>query len=186
MIGERIQEVRKEREMSERELAKKADVSQGYISQIEHNSIVPSMNVLLKISNALGVPFASLAAEEEKPLEITVISRENRTKIKFAEINTEYEFLTPFGRDRDKTTQIEMIHYKLSPKSWCSDNLILYPESAACSVVLEGMLEYHIGTDVYSLEEGDCIYIPPKTSHKVYNPGDTEMTAIVILTPAYF
>ena len=73
-----------------------------------------------------------------------------------------------------------------SPKSWCSDNLILYPESAACSVVLEGMLEYHIGTDVYSLEEGDCIYIPPKTSHKVYNPGDTEMTAIVILTPAYF
>lgn len=186
MIGERIQEFRKEQEMSERELAKKAEVSQGYISQIEHNSIVPSMNVLLKISNALGVSFASLAAEEDKPLEITVITKENRTKIKFADVNTEYEFLTPFGRDRDKATQIEMIHYTLKPKSWGSCSVMLHPESAECSVVLNGKLEYHIGSDIYELEEGDCIYVPPNTEHQLYNPGDSDMTAVAILTPAYF
>ncbi|NCC69288.1 MAG: XRE family transcriptional regulator, partial [Clostridia bacterium] len=147
MIGERVQELRKEREMSERELAKKADVSQGYISQIEHNSIVPSMNVLLKIASALGVPFASLAAEDENSPEVTVITKENRTKIKFADVNTEYEFLTPFGRDRDKATQIEMIHYTLKPRSWGSSNVMIHPESAECSVVLAGTLEYHIGSD---------------------------------------
>ena len=162
MLGERILELRKEREMSERELAKKAEVSQGYISQIEHNATIPSMNVLLKISDALGVPFASLAAEEEKPVGAAVITRENRTRIKFADVNTEYEFLTPFGRDRDKATRIEMIQYTLKPKSWGSGHMMIHPESTECTVVLRGTLEFHIGSDLYMLEEGDCIYIPPQ------------------------
>lgn len=186
MVGERIREIRKEKGISERELAEKAEVSQGYISQIEHNTTTPSMNVLLKIADALGVPIAGLMAQEENQLGITLITKENRTKIKFADVNTEYEFLTPFGRNRDRTTQIEMIHYKLDPKSWGSSNLMLHPISAECSVVLNGTLEYHIDNDVYRLEEGDCIYLPPNTVHQIYNPGDTEMTAIAILTPAYF
>lgn len=53
-------------------------------------------------------------------------------------------------------------------------------------MVLQGVLEYHTETDVYRLEEGDCIYLPANTPHRLYNPSEQELHAIAMLSPAYF
>ena len=63
---------------------------------------------------------------------------------------------------------------------------MLHPEAAECSVVLQVVLEYHTETDVYRLEEGDCIYPPANTPHRLYNPSEQELHAIAMLSPAYF
>lgn len=54
-IGERIKQARKIRGMSQRELAKRAEVSAQAISKYERDINVPSSGVLLRLSKALGV-----------------------------------------------------------------------------------------------------------------------------------
>ena len=186
MLGERIREIRMEMGLTAKALAQRASVTPGYISQIEHDQIKPSMNVMKRIAEVLNVPMAALLMAEQAPEEIVVTPRSARTKIKFADVNTEYEFLTPFRRTHDRGNQIEVIHYSLSPRTWGSATAMLHPEAAECSVVLQGVLEYHTETDVYRLEEGDCIYLPANTPHRLYNPSEQELHAIAMLSPAYF
>ncbi|NLU24701.1 MAG: helix-turn-helix domain-containing protein, partial [Clostridiales bacterium] len=168
MIGERIREIRSEIGMTAKEMAEKADVTPGYISQIERDQIKPSMSVLMRIAEAIHVPLAALFTQEEQGA-VTVIPRENRTKVHFSDVNLEYEFLTPYGRNRPKEAQMEIIEYRLDPQSWGSADQMIHPQCAECSIVLEGVLEYHVNNSVYRVEEGGCLYLPPNTPHQLYN-----------------
>lgn len=59
-LGDFIRTQRKQAEMSLRELASKAGVSNPYISQIERGLHEPSMRVLRSISGALNLPIDTL------------------------------------------------------------------------------------------------------------------------------
>ena len=55
-FGTTLYNLRKERNLSMRELAKESDVSQAYISQIENNKRnTPNIIVLKKLAKGLGV-----------------------------------------------------------------------------------------------------------------------------------
>ncbi len=55
MIGEKIKTLRETNGLSQRELAEKASVSQGMISQIERGSKSPTIALAQQIADALGV-----------------------------------------------------------------------------------------------------------------------------------
>ena len=55
LIGKRIQEVRKQQEMTQAELAALTDMSDSYISYIETAKKQASLESLVRISNALGL-----------------------------------------------------------------------------------------------------------------------------------
>lgn len=60
-IGNTIKEIRKRKGFSQQELAKKSEVSQTYLSQIENGERNPTLEVLQKISVALDIPFPVLS-----------------------------------------------------------------------------------------------------------------------------
>ncbi|EKQ51369.1 MULTISPECIES: helix-turn-helix transcriptional regulator [unclassified Clostridium] len=51
----RIREVRLEKKLSQTQLAKKAGISQSYLSELESNKKSPTLRQLCKIADALGV-----------------------------------------------------------------------------------------------------------------------------------
>jgi transcriptional regulator with XRE-family HTH domain len=51
----KIKEVRTEKNMSQTELAKKAHMSQSYLSELESNKKSPTLRQLCKIADALNV-----------------------------------------------------------------------------------------------------------------------------------
>lgn len=60
-IGEKIKELRKERNMSARELARRSGISQGYLSQLETGkNSNPTNEVLNKIAKGLNIPNGTL------------------------------------------------------------------------------------------------------------------------------
>ena len=60
LIGKRIQEVRKQQEMTQAELAALTDMSDSYISYIETAKKQASLESLVRISNALGITMDEL------------------------------------------------------------------------------------------------------------------------------
>ena len=59
-ISNRIKEIRKKKNITVQELADKADVSKGLISQIENNRTVPSLPVLMSIVRSLNLDLKSV------------------------------------------------------------------------------------------------------------------------------
>lgn len=55
LIGLRIKELRKNKGLSQEELAEKAETSPNYLSRMERGTENPTLEMLIKISRALGV-----------------------------------------------------------------------------------------------------------------------------------
>jgi transcriptional regulator with XRE-family HTH domain len=58
-IGMKIQLARKGRQITQRQLAARAEIAQGYLSQVESGERTPSDEVVESIQRALGVDFDS-------------------------------------------------------------------------------------------------------------------------------
>lgn len=65
LIGKRIQEVRKQQEMTQAELAALTDMSDSYISYIETAKKQASLESLVRISNALGITVDELLSGDQ-------------------------------------------------------------------------------------------------------------------------
>ena len=54
-MGDRIKETRKKRGLTQEQLAEKLDISVEYVSQIERGMKIPSMQIFIKLVEALDV-----------------------------------------------------------------------------------------------------------------------------------
>ena len=62
-LGQLIKELRVEKRMRQNELAKKADLSRNYLSEIENENADPSLRALRKITLALDVSMTQIFEE---------------------------------------------------------------------------------------------------------------------------
>ena len=63
LFGRRLRELRKERGLTQEALAEAADLSGNYISELELGQKVPSLTILVRLSQALEVATAALVAD---------------------------------------------------------------------------------------------------------------------------
>jgi len=60
MLGDEIRKARLAKELSQEQLAFKADISRNYVSLLELNQKSPTVDVLLRIAKALGIRASAL------------------------------------------------------------------------------------------------------------------------------
>ena len=64
-IGQRIRNLRIQKQLTQEELGERTDLSKGYISQLEHNQSSPSMETFFAILEVLGCAPADFFAAEQ-------------------------------------------------------------------------------------------------------------------------
>ncbi len=94
-IGARVRELRKERGMTQRELARRMEVPRTYISKIEMSKAIPTLASLDRIASALGVDVRDLICDAQS-------RRENEVAALFQE-----EFLGEIARLADKLNPLQ-------------------------------------------------------------------------------
>ena len=67
MLGRRIREVRRQKGMSQGDLARRTGLFSSYISRIENGHVVPSLETLEKLAQALETPLYQFFSEVEGP-----------------------------------------------------------------------------------------------------------------------
>lgn len=55
LLGKRLAELRKQKKLTQEKLAEKTGLANNYISNIENNRSIPSLETLVKLCDALGV-----------------------------------------------------------------------------------------------------------------------------------
>ena len=68
-VASRIQKFRKQKRMSQMDLALEANISQGFLALIESCQKVPTITTIFKIAKALNVYPSSLLEDEKKSRE---------------------------------------------------------------------------------------------------------------------
>ncbi|HAQ41369.1 MAG TPA: hypothetical protein DCM73_11430 [Clostridiales bacterium] len=182
LIGKKIRAIRKRKNLTIVELSEQINVTSGYISQIERDLISPSLAVLKRLSDALEVPLSSLFMEDSSQNVVT-IQENDRTKVKFGNINVELEFIMPVLSKDEKADNVEAFLFRLKPKTWVSEDIIMH-EAKECIYVISGEIQCHVGSSVYTVSKGDSICVPENNGHMIFNSNDGESEALCIISPA--
>lgn len=179
-IGSKIKKVRVEKNLSISQLAKKSDLSPGLISQIERNSVNPSIASLWKLANSLDISIGSLFEEEETYEKNPIVRKDKRKKILTSDSNATYELLSP-----DLNRKIEFLYITIKPND-CANKELVTHEGEECGIVLKGRLMIKTTKGEFILEEGDSICFDSTIPHRYINLGDEECVSIWAMTPPSF
>ncbi|OPL08123.1 MAG: hypothetical protein AVO33_01895 [delta proteobacterium ML8_F1] len=183
MIGSKIREMRKRHKMTLSELAKRSGFTASYISQIERDIIQPSLTALKKLSVALESPIYSFL---DFPQRRHIVTRaEDRVKLELPDSSIAYEFVSPMVRDRETMPKMEIVYFRLEPRSWTSEKAMIHDADESV-YVLKGALEIHVEEEQFFLEAGDSIYIRENAPHRYFNPLDTVTEGLAIVSPAIY
>lgn len=77
-IGKKIEQQRKEKGLTSKELAKMADITPSMLSQIERGSANPSIQTLKVLAKALDVPTFSFLLEDTNTDDLIVRSHKRK------------------------------------------------------------------------------------------------------------
>lgn len=178
-IGNKIKELRKEKNMNISDLAKQAELSNGLISQIERNIVTPSIVSLWKIATALEVSVGSFF-EEEKHNPNPIVRYNNRKRIMTSNKKAIYELLSP-----DLNRKIEFLYITINVGDYSHDDFVVH-EGEEAGIVLKGRLKIETPARDYILEEGDSIYLDSSIPHRFVNVGEKTCQSIWAMTPPSF
>ena len=91
-IGKRVRRQRNKLGFSLRELAARADLTAGFLSQLENDQISPSLNSLQNIATALQVPMFYFLENSQPHL---IVRAAERRKLYFPDSHMGYDLLAP-------------------------------------------------------------------------------------------
>jgi transcriptional regulator with XRE-family HTH domain len=182
-FGRKLGPLRVAANLTIEELAEKAGVSTGLVSQLERGIGNPSFNTMAKLAYALGVPIGTFftGAMPADP----VVRKANRKKLTHSAFGNDgpapvYELLTP-----DLQRKLEVIWVELPPHQSNQEAPFVH-DTEECGILLSGTLEVHLGDQVHVLQAGDSIAFHGLVPHWYRNPGDVPAVSIWIVTPPSF
>ena len=178
-IGSRVQEFRKRGGLSLRELAAQAELSPSMLSQIESNTVNPSINTLKNIAAALHVPLFQFFKDDVPADRLIVRSGENRIIGRMGE-EVLYKLLTP-----DISCAIEFCLMEI-PAGIASSDVPREHTGEEVAYVIEGEIDLHLNGTIHHLGCGDSVRIPPMNPHRWVNRYGTVFKAVFAITPPSF
>jgi len=102
-LGDKLRALRKSRNLTTGELAKKVAVSQSYISRFENNKAIPNIDLLDKILKALQSDLASFFANEDEEISVEQLRLNETIKTLSPEAQEKLnEFLQLVHKDYDR------------------------------------------------------------------------------------
>jgi transcriptional regulator with XRE-family HTH domain len=177
-VGAIIAAERASRGMSIGELARRARISAGLLSQLERGIGNPSLDTVATIARALGIPIGSffLGAADEAD---DVVHPHTRRRLVLAERKLTYQLLVP-----DLQGALSMLYIEM-PKDFSNEHAPFSHNGEEVAFVLEGRLEIHVGSTTRLLEKGDSFRFASITDHW-YRTFDEEVVVITAMTPPSF
>lgn len=180
-VGARLKSIRQLRKISQRELAKRAGVTNSTISMIEKNSVSPSISSLKKVLNGIPISLVEFFSEdhEDKQDQQIVYTPDDLMDIGSGDLHMNLVGKS-FPR-RQMTFLIEA--YAVGADT---GNEMLQNDAEEGGYVIAGKVELTVGTDIYVLNTGDSYYFDNNKPHRFRNPFDEECRIVSATTPANF
>ncbi|WP_293906267.1 helix-turn-helix domain-containing protein [Sphingobacterium sp. UBA5670] len=177
-ISNKIKGIRKEKGITIQEVADRAGVSKGLISQIENNRTIPSLLVLINIINALNVDLNEFFKDFNSELDsgpIVVRKKDSYSPFeKESAIGFHYKRI--FTSAMDSAT-MDIVLLELLPDA---QRPMVETEAYEYKYIISGQVEYVFSDQTIRLEEGDSIFFNGRLSHTPRNVGKEKAVMLIV------
>jgi transcriptional regulator with XRE-family HTH domain len=177
-LGDRIRRLRAERELQQRQLAEKADLTPSMVSQIESGRLTPSLHTLGKIAAAFGVPIAALF--DGKPAGSIVVSHKRDYPVVSFDGSSERWSILGAGLFQGKIRAVVSTLGSRS-KGVTTEKVIIKPGQMKLFYVLEGRVALHYNGDRHVLDVGDSALLDGGVPHGWENLGAKQAQALWVI-----
>jgi len=177
-ISNRIKERRREKNITVQELATRANVSKGLISQIENSRTIPSLIVLIDIIKSLDIDlnvFFKDMRHYGANLE-PIIKRKAGYEHFEKEDAVGFHYQRIFTRSIKNST-VDIVILELAPGSHRD---LVQTEAYEYKYILSGEIEYQFNDKSYLLSQGDSMLFDGRVPHTPKNNGDKPASMLVV------
>ncbi len=176
-IGERIRNLRQSSNLTQEELAERANLTKGFISQIERDLTSISLDSLTQILEALDENISDFFRETSQ--EKIVYREKDRVAIEKEKIE-KFELLVPGSTNRRlEPILLTLRQGQATPKEKPH-------EGEEFGWVLRGRVNLRFGREVLKLKKGECFYLSAEKEHWLDNSGSKEAVILWISSPPSF
>ncbi len=173
-VGSRLRVLRQGRNMSMRALARASGLSSNALSMIERSLSSPSVSTLYKLATALEIPITAFFRTSSERSNVVFRKANERKKVAFT--RGIWEGLG--GEEFDGRVEPFTLTLEPGATSGQYDMVHTGHEFVMC---LEGVLQYEVDDQHYTLEPGDSLLFAAHLSHVWHNPGEKEAKAVFVL-----
>lgn len=178
-ISNKIKEKRKSKGITIQELANKAQVSKGLISQIENNRTVPSLLVLINIIRSLNLDMNEFFHEIGQQQQSSRVILKQQAAYQVFEKETAKGFLYKRVLTKNiKNYPVDIVILEL--KKGAKRSQMVKTDAYEYKYILQGKVEYLIDNEKYILEEGDSLFFDGRLGHKPNNIGEEDARILVV------
>jgi len=178
-VGERLRALRLRAGLSQRELARRAAVSNATVSMIEADRVSPSVSALRQVLAALGVSIADFFAAPTPEGEQIVYRAAQLTEIAGGAVSYRQIGANLKGR------ALQMIHERYKPGARSGTKMLSHQGEEA-GIVIKGRLTLEVDGRRYELAAGDAYFFDSRKPHSFRNAGDGELVVISACAPPTF
>lgn len=178
-IGAQLRAVRADRGLTILELAAKAAVSAGMISQIERGNSNPSIKTLQRLGSALNVDIWEFLEGPKQPVAAGaapfVRRREQRPQMVLGDTGLVKELLSPQYAD-----SLRFMFVSMRPDSFTQHVLVGAGQKAG--YIVYGTVELSVGEHSVTLEEGDSFQFNSDVHHQIANRSTEDAKVLWIMS----
>jgi transcriptional regulator with XRE-family HTH domain len=178
-IGHRLRQLRLRLGLSQREVGRRAGVSNATISMIEANRVSPSVSALKQILSALGAGLADFFASNDGEQERVVVRAHELTEIAGGAVSYRQVGANLQGR------ALQMLHERYKPGARSGKKMLSHQGEEA-GLVIKGFLALEVDGRRHQLGPGDAYSFDSRKPHSFHNIGDDELVMVSACTPPSF
>jgi transcriptional regulator with XRE-family HTH domain len=178
VVGANLRRLRVKHGLSLEGLSKVSGVSRAMLGQVELGQSTPTINILWKISTALGVPFSAMIGQRQGG-GMAVLRADQAKLLTSHDGSFTSRALFPF----DEPRRVEFYELRLAPHSEEKADAHA-PGTTENLVVTRGTVEIDVEGRRETLQQGDAIVFEADRPHRYRNPGDGEALMYLVMTYA--
>ena len=178
IIGRKLKSSRLKRDKTIQELAEMSRVSSNMISRIERGLTTPSVEILMKLADALGLSLSYFVEEAEKGSMVVHTPVDQGEPIFFFEDKHQISSLTQGLRDPGFSVFVDT----LEPHCDSGEGGMVHT-GEEFAMVLEGSLEFVIDGESYTLDQGDSIGFKASIPHSWRNRSPLKAKILWVVSP---
>src|SRR5580658_7672069 len=175
-VGTHLKAVRQMYGLSQRELAKRAGVTNGLISLIEQNRVSPSVSSLRKVLDGIPMALADFFTLDLGGQPQVFFPREELSDIGTASVE-----LRLVGSRLAKRS-MSILHERNAAKADTGEEML----TEEGGVIVKGKIELTVGGETRTLGPGDAYYFKSSLPHRFRNIGRDECEIVSASSPPSF
>lgn len=178
-IGEKLRQLRLQRNLTQEEMADRCELSKGFISQVERDLASPSIATLTDMLECLGSNLQEFFSDKHDE---KIVFSESDMFVK-EDVETLKGTITWLIPSAQKNS-MEPILVSLDAGGQTQE---MPPhEGEEFGYVLSGSILLHVGAKRYKVRTGESFCIHPAASHMIENTGKRPATFIWVSNPPTF